>query len=131
MRWPAMRSADTAASWMAAIVLSRLTTTPLRSPSQRASPTPMTLTAPPTSSDSAMITATRLVPRSRPTVFFRLDKTVLRCLLERWDNDGGLTGLYSQPGAAGPDFVGRVRPEASACILPTAALSEIVPSDGS
>src|SRR5205823_9906512 len=98
MRWPAMRSADTAASWMAEMVLSRLTTTPLRSPSQRASPTPMTLTAPPTSSDSAMITATRLVPRSRPTVFFRLDKTVLRCLLERWDNDGGLTGLYSQPG---------------------------------
>src|SRR5436190_907539 len=78
MRWPAMRSADTAASWMAAIVLSRLTTTPLRSPSQRASPTPMTLTAPPTSSDSAMITATRLVPRSRPTVFFRLAKLVTK-----------------------------------------------------
>src|SRR5437773_1288087 len=39
MRWPAMRSADTAASWMAAMGLSRLTTTPLRSPSQRASPT--------------------------------------------------------------------------------------------
>src|SRR5438094_9262890 len=98
MRWPAMRSADTAASWMAAIVLSRLTTTPLRSPSQRASPTPMTLTAPPTSSDSALITATRLVPRSGPTVFFRLDKTGRRCHLERWDNDGGVEGVIEADG---------------------------------
>src|ERR1700682_3232316 len=78
-----MRSAMTAAGWMAAVVLSRCTTTPLRRPSERLSPTPMTVTGAPGSSDSAMTTATRLVPRSRPTVFFRLDKTVLGCLLER------------------------------------------------
>lgn len=34
MRWPAIRSAVTAAAWMAAIVLSRFTTTPLRKPSE-------------------------------------------------------------------------------------------------
>src|ERR1700682_1848442 len=74
MRWPAMRSAVTAAAWVAAIVLSRLTTTPLRRPSDGLSPTPMMVTGAPGSSDSAMTTATRLVPKSRPTVFFRLDK---------------------------------------------------------
>src|ERR1700675_2559412 len=74
MRWPAMRSAVTAAAWMAAMVLSRFTTTPLRRPSEGLSPTPMMLTGAPGSSDSAMTTATRLVPRSRPTVFFRRDK---------------------------------------------------------
>src|SRR5580704_9520028 len=109
MRWPAMRSAVTAAAWMAAIVLSRFTTTPFRSPSEGLSPTPMMVTGAPGSSDSAMTTATRLVPRSRPTVFFRLDKTVLGCLLERrerywagcWDYKGSRAGT-------GPDFVGRV-----------------------
>src|SRR5713101_6642047 len=100
MRWPAMRSAETAASWMAAMVLSRLTTTPLRRPSQRASPTPTTLTAPPTSSDSEMTTATRLVPRSRPTVFFRRDKTVLERLLERGDGCGRVAGIISAPAVA-------------------------------
>src|ERR1700688_5078081 len=69
-----MRSAVTAAAWMAAIVLSRFTTTPLRRPSDGLSPTPMMVTGAPGSSDSAMTTATRLVPRSRPTVFFRRDK---------------------------------------------------------
>src|SRR6202171_5332633 len=74
MRWPAMRSAVTAAAWMAAIVLSRFTTTPLRSPSEGLSPTPTTHTGAPGSSDSAMTTVTRLVPRSRTTVLFRRDK---------------------------------------------------------
>src|SRR2546422_3681772 len=67
MRWPAMRSAATAAAWMEAIVFSRLTTTPLRRPSDGLSPTPIMLTGPVGSSDSAITTATRLVPRSRPT----------------------------------------------------------------
>src|SRR6202049_4951701 len=75
MRWPAMRSAATAAAWMEAMVLSRLTTTPLRRPSVGLSPTPMMLTGASGSSDSAMTTTTRLVPRSRPTVRFRRDKT--------------------------------------------------------
>src|SRR5713101_1256356 len=52
MRWPAIRSAVTAAAWMAAIVLSRVTTTPLRRPSEGLSPTPMTLTGAPGSSRS-------------------------------------------------------------------------------
>src|SRR6267143_2966530 len=73
MRWPAMRSAAMAAAWMDAIVFSRLTTTPLRRPSEGLSPTPMVLTGPVGSSDSAITTATRLVPRSRPTVRFRRD----------------------------------------------------------
>src|ERR1700704_2717900 len=74
MRWPAMRSAATAAAWMEAMVFSRLITTPLRRPSEGASPTPMMLMGLPGSSDSAMTTAIRLVPRSRPTVRFRRDK---------------------------------------------------------
>src|SRR5207248_1921698 len=40
MRCPAIRSAATAAAWMAEMVFSRLTTTPLRRPSEGASPTP-------------------------------------------------------------------------------------------
>src|ERR1700730_6081382 len=89
MRWPAIRSAATAAAWMDAIVFSRLTTTPLRSPSDALSPTPMMLTGPLDSSHSAMTTATRLVPRSRPTARFRLDKAVLERLLERGDERAG------------------------------------------
>src|ERR1700680_2978462 len=88
-RCPAMRSAATAAAWMEAIVLSRLTTTPLRRPSEGLSPTPMMLTGPLDSSHSAMTTATRLVPRSRPTALFRLDKAVLERLLERGDKRAG------------------------------------------
>src|SRR5436853_7454152 len=94
MRWPAMRSAATVAAWIEAIVFSRLTTTPLRRPSEGLSPTPRMLTGAPGSSDSAMTTATRLVPRSRPTVFFRRCQTVLERLLERMDVDGGLPGVY-------------------------------------
>src|SRR5215472_8267731 len=97
MRCPAMRSPATAAAWIAAIVFSRLTTTPLRRPSDGLSPTPRTLTGAPGSSDSAMTTATRDVPRSRPTVCFRRDKTVLERLLERVDVEGGLPGLYRLP----------------------------------
>src|SRR6266571_3683132 len=92
-----MRSAATAAAWIEVIVFSRLTTTPLRRPSEGLSPTPRMLTGAPGSSDSAMTTATRLVPRSRPTVFFRRDKTVLKRLLERVDVEGGLPGLYRLP----------------------------------
>src|SRR5229473_255411 len=107
MRWPAMRSAVTAAAWMAAMVLSRFTTTPLRRPSEGLTPTPMMLTGAPGSSDSAMTTATRLVPRSRPTVFFRRDKAVLGCLLERreiyW---AGCRDYKGSRAGAGPDFVG-------------------------
>src|SRR5450759_4358177 len=98
MRWPAMRSAVTAAAWMAAIVLSRLTTTPLRRPSEGLSPTPMMLTGAPGSSDSAMTTATRLVPRSRPTVFFRLDKV---CWDASWNVEkdiGRVAGIIRAPG---------------------------------
>src|SRR3979411_2936912 len=100
----------TAAAWMAAIVLSRFTTTPLRRPSDGLSPTPMMLTGPPGSSDSAMTTATRLVPRSRPTVFFRRDKV---CWDDSWNVEmtrvlGRVAGSISAPGTwAGPDFVGR------------------------
>src|SRR5690348_242657 len=122
MRWPAIRSAETAASWMAAMVLSRLTTTPLRRPSHRASPTPTTLTAPPTSSDSAMITATRLVPRSRPTVFFRRDKTVLRCLLvERWDYGGGLNGIIEAAGVSWTRFCGSLGARGQRLCVPHSA----------
>src|SRR5256885_15690213 len=71
MRWPAMRSADTIAAWMELMVFSRLTTTPLRRPSEGLSPRPRLLTGAPGSSDSAMTTATRDVSRSRPEVFFR------------------------------------------------------------
>src|SRR2546427_78312 len=99
MRWPAIRSAATAAAWMAEMVFSRLTTTPLRRPSEGTSPTPRIVTGPPGSSDSAMTTATRDVPRARPTVFFRRDKTVLERLLERVDVEGGLAGLYRLRGA--------------------------------
>src|ERR1700681_2774322 len=109
MRWPAMRSAVTAAACMAAIVLSRFTTTPLRRPSEGLSPTPTMLTGAPGSSDSAMTTATRLVPRSRPTVFFRLDKTVLGCLLERRERYwAGCRDYKGSRAGTGPDFVGRV-----------------------
>src|ERR1700693_4498340 len=107
MRWPAIRSAVTAAAWMAAIVLSRFTTTPLRRPSEGLSPTPMTLTGAPGSSDSAITTATRLVPRSRPTVFFRRDKTVLGCLLERRERYwAGCRDYKGCRAGTGPDFVG-------------------------
>src|SRR3989442_10710304 len=101
MRWPAMRSAATAAAWMAEMVFSRLTTTPLRRPSEGTSATPRMVTGVPGSSDSAMTTATRDVPRSRPTVFFRRDKTVLERLLERVDVEGGLPGLYPLPRRCG------------------------------
>src|SRR6202795_2346127 len=108
IRWPAMRSAVTAAAWMAAIVLSRFTTTPLRRPSEGLSPTPMTLKGAPGSSDSAITTATRLVPRSRPTVFFRRDKTVLRCLLERRERYwAGCRDYKGCRAVCGLDFVGR------------------------
>src|SRR5260370_9733873 len=92
MRWPAIRSADTAAAWMDEIVLSRFTTTPLRRPSDGLSPTPMMLNGAAGSSDSAMTTVTRLVPRSRPTVFFLAHKTLLGCLLERM---GGCIGAVA------------------------------------
>src|SRR5487761_66008 len=118
MRWPAMRSAVTAAAWMAAIVLSRLTTTPLRRPSDGLTPTPMMLTGAPGSSDSAMTTATRLVPRSRPTVFFRRDKTVLGCLLERRERYwAGCRDYKGSRAVTGPDFVGRRLGEGTPCGL--------------
>src|SRR5437870_1455335 len=106
MRWPAMRSAATAAAWIAEMVFSRLTTTPLRRPSEGLSPTPRIITGPPGSSDSAMTTATRDVPRSRPTVFFRRDKTVLERLLERVDVEGGLAEVYRLPACCGARFCG-------------------------
>src|SRR6058998_2278604 len=106
MRWPAIRSAATVAAWMDAIVFSRLTTTPLRRPSDGLSPTPRIVTGAPGSSDSAMTTATRDVPRSRPTVFFRRDKTVLERLLERVDVEGGLAGLYRLPEPGDTRFCG-------------------------
>src|SRR6266566_2089121 len=115
MRWPAMRSAATVAAWMAEMVLSRLTTTPLRRPSDGLSPTPRMLTGAPGSSDSAMTTATRLVPRSRPTVFFRRDKTVLERLLERMDERAGCRDYIGSGGVAGPDFVGWSQPVSTSC----------------
>src|SRR5690348_13285516 len=111
-----MRSACTVACWIDAMHFSRLTTTPLRRPSDGLSPTPRIITGDPgpatpsTPSDSAMTTATRDVPRSRPTVFFRRDKTVLERLLERrlgvtaWR----VAGIISAPGQLEDlDFVGR------------------------
>src|SRR5438128_5706342 len=95
IRCPAMRSAATVAARIEAMVFSRLTTTPLRRPSDGLSPTPRMLTGAPGSSDSAMSTATRLVPRSRPTVFFRRDKTVLKRLLERRGCAGRVAGIIS------------------------------------
>src|SRR5712691_5385775 len=105
-----MRSAATAAAWMDVIVFSRLTTTPLRRPSEGASPTPMMLMGLPGSSDSAMTTATRLVPRSRPTVRFRRDKAGSGASwLERGLVLGaGCWGLYRLRAGCGLDFVGRV-----------------------
>src|ERR1051326_2433136 len=130
MRWPAMRSADTAASWMAAMVLSRLTTTPLRRPSHLLSPTPTTLTGPPPSSESAMITATRLVPRSRPTVFFRRDKG---CCDASWNVGwivGRVAGIIRASGRYGPDFVGGQSGETRRCVWVIEELSQIVTADG-
>src|SRR6266849_4573776 len=106
MRCPAIRSAAMAADWMDAIVLSRLTTTPLRRPSDALSPTPMMLTGPLVSSDSAMTTATRLVPRSRPTVRFRRDKSVLKRLLERRGYKGGLPEIIRALGRLRARFCG-------------------------
>src|SRR6266513_4015302 len=108
IRCPAMRSAATVAARIDAMVFARLTTTPLRRPSDGLSPTPRMLTGPPGSSDSALTTATRLVPRSRPTVFFRRDKTVLERLLERMDVKGGLPGLYRLRRRCGARFCGLV-----------------------
>src|SRR5216684_7839477 len=93
---------------MDAIVLSRLTTTPLRKPSDGLSPTPMMLTGPLGSSDSAMTTATRLVPRSRPTVRFRRDKAVLERLLERGGYKGGLPEIIRALGRVRARFCGSV-----------------------
>src|ERR1700680_4914392 len=107
MRWPAMRSAVTAAAWMAATVLSRFTTTPLRRPSEGLSPTPTMVTGAPGSSDSAMTTATRLWRGARPTVLFRVDKTVRGCLLESEERYwGGCRDYKGSRASAGPDFVG-------------------------
>src|SRR5487761_50059 len=108
MRWPAMRSAATAAAWMEAMVFSRLITTPLRRPSEGASPTPMMLMGFPGSSDSAMTTATRLVPRSRPTVRLRRDKTGCGASwLERGlDVGAGCRGLYRLLGGVRTRFCG-------------------------
>src|SRR5436305_13412746 len=115
-REPAIRSAATVAAWMEAIVFSRLTTTPLRSPSEGLSPTPMMLTGAGASSDSAMTTVTRLVPRSRPTVFFRRDKTVLERLLERMGyRRAGCRDYIGCWSVAGLDFVCRARWEPSTC----------------
>src|SRR5690349_15260339 len=112
-----MRSAATVAAWMDAIVLSRLTTTPLRRPSDGLSPTPRIATGVPGSSDSAMTTATRDVPRSRPTVLFRLGKTVLERLLERRDagSRAGCRDYIGCQAAAGPDFVSKSDPASRAC----------------
>src|SRR5437868_10887486 len=106
MRCPAMRSAATVAAWIDAIVFSRFTTTPLRRPSDGLSPTPRMLTGAPGSSDSAITTATRLVPRSRPTVFFRRCKTVLERLLERWMKRAGCRDYIESRRISGLDFVG-------------------------
>src|SRR4051812_45185119 len=68
------------------------------------------------SSDSAMTTVTRLVPRSRPTVFFRRDKTVLKRLLERMGYRRAGCGDYIGSGSfAGPDFVCQARLPSRAC----------------
>src|SRR2546427_11962993 len=97
------------------MVFSRLTTTPLRRPSDGLSPTPRMLTGAPGSSDSAMTTATRLVPRSRPTVFFRRDKTVLKRLLERGDVRAGCRDYIGSRRVAGLDFVCWPLAGSSAC----------------
>src|SRR5579864_3540644 len=100
-----MRSADTAAAWMEAMVFSRLTTTPLRRPSDGVSPTPMMLTGAPGSSDSEMTTATRLVPRSRPTVFFRRDKVCWDASWNvGWERGAGCPGLYRLLDVCGARF---------------------------
>src|ERR1700694_3490094 len=116
MRWPAMRSQATVAAWIAAMVFSRLTTTPLRRPSEGLSPTPRMPIGAPGSSDSAITTATRDVPRSRPTVFFRRDKAVLERLLER--GDGRLAGCrdyIGSPLGSGLEFFGWPPGRARAC----------------
>ena len=64
---PAMSSASSWAFLMAAVVASRLTTTPLRSPLDSAVPMPMTSIFR-SSVISPMMTATFLVPMSRPTM---------------------------------------------------------------
>src|SRR5437667_11595771 len=115
IRCPAMRSAATVAARIEAMVFSRLTTTPLRRPSDGLSPTPRMLTGAPGSSDSAMTTATRLVPRSRPTVFFRRDKTVLKRLLERGDVRAGCRDYIGSRRVAGLDFVCWPLAGSSAC----------------
>src|ERR1700694_1843403 len=102
IRWPAMRSAASAAAWIDAMVFSRLTTTPLRRPSEGLSPTPMTVTGAPGSSDSPLTTGTRLVPRSRPTVRFRRDKTGA-AVPPGWN-----VGWYW--GRAGVDYIGSGEP---------------------
>src|SRR5215470_11203382 len=63
---PAMRSALSTASSIACVVASRSTTTPLRTPRDGEVPTPVMWTSP-SSSGSAMITQTLVVPMSRPT----------------------------------------------------------------
>src|SRR2546427_5394134 len=115
IRCPAMRSAATVAARIEAMVFSRLTTTPLRRPSDGLSPTPRMLTGAPGSSDSAMTTATRLVPRSRPTVFFRRDKTVLKRLLERGDVRAGCRDYIGSRRVAGLEFVCWPLAGSSAC----------------
>src|SRR5258708_33953921 len=94
---------------MDAMVLSRLTTTPLRKPSDGLSPTPMMLTGPLGSSDSAMTTAPRLVPRSRPTALFRRAHALLERLLDRMGITGSLQRIYGLPGPSGIDLWGPFR----------------------
>src|SRR5204862_4583461 len=96
------------AAWIAPMLSAGLPPTRLRRPPDGLSPTPRMLTGAPGSSDSALTTATRLVPRSRPTVFFRRDKTVLERLLERMDVKGGLPGLYRLRRRCGARFCGLV-----------------------
>src|SRR5487761_508589 len=124
-----MRSAATAAAWMEAMVFSRLITTPLRRPSEGASPTPMMLRAVPGSSDSAMTTATRLVPRSRPTVRFRRDKTGSGASwLERGlELAAGCWGLYRLLGGCGLDFVGRGAKSGTPCGSASVATVRLTP----
>src|SRR5258708_35177609 len=115
MRWPSIRSAAMAAAWIEAVVLSRLTPTSLRRPSEGLSPTPRMPTGAPGSSDSEMHTATRLEPRSRPTVFFRRDKTCAGTPPGTWGwVRAGCRDYIGSSSCATQDFVGGTQIRTSA-----------------
>src|SRR5260370_25143021 len=69
----------------------------------------------PGSSDSAMTTATRLVPRSRPTVFFRRDKTCAGTPPGTWGwVRAGCRDYIGSSSCATQDFVGGTQIRTSA-----------------